>query len=172
MSGGGQDELTDGLIPRSAQYIFDALCMDLNASSVSDGAMMSTAVPFETPPSPKASARGVGKRGSQSTVAPGNARKKPSTSQAKAPISSQHPGGSKSKPKPKTKVLCTFCEVYNEQVYDLLNLSEETLPVRWDAKRKAFTVPSLLTVECNTVEEFMMVVREGEMKSKLPVLRI
>jgi hypothetical protein len=69
-------------------------------------------------------------------------------------------------------VLCTFCEVYNEQVYDLLNLSEETLPVRWDAKRKAFTVPSLLTVECNTVEEFMMVVREGEMKSKLPVLRI
>jgi Kinesin motor domain len=169
------------LIPRSAQYIFEALSADLNAGGVSDVAMMSTAVPFETPPSPK--------RGVKAQNTPGSSgRKKNLGNHAKSapaaqsppqptppPASNRKPGPSrrasvakkglaavsKATPKPKTKVLCTFCEVYNEQVYDLLNLSEDTLPVRWDAKHKTFSVPDLLSVECNTVEEFMMVVREG-----------
>ena len=59
------------------------------------------------------------------------------------------------------KVMCTFCEVYNEQVYDLLSLSAENHAVRWNAKLKKFTVPDLLTVECNSMEDLMTVVAEG-----------
>lgn len=80
-------------------------------------------------------------------------------------ISMGHVGGEGTTPGPKitkTKVMCTFCEVYNENVYDLLNLSNDNHAVRWNAKLKKFTVPDLLSVECNTVDELMTVVAEGE----------
>ena len=103
----------EGIIPRSARYIFNTI----NAA----------------PPSPTNSVSG-------STVNMGSA----------APAFQT-----------KTKVMCTFCEVYNEQVYDLLNLSSDTLPVRWMAKMKRFTVPGLLMVECTSYDDMMTVLTEG-----------
>ena len=47
------------------------------------------------------------------------------------------------------------------QVYDLLDLTNDILAVRWDAKAKTFVVSDLLAVECNSFDDVMTVVAEG-----------
>jgi hypothetical protein len=63
-----------------------------------------------------------------------------------------------------TKVVITasFCEVYNEKVYDLLDLANDKLTVRWDHKAKTFVVTDLLHVECKDFDDMMTVVIEGQ----------
>jgi hypothetical protein len=47
------------------------------------------------------------------------------------------------------------------QVYDLLDLTNETLAVKWDAKTRAFFVSDLLSVVCESYDDIMTVVTEG-----------
>ena len=46
-------------------------------------------------------------------------------------------------------------------MYDLLDLTNDILAVRWDAKAKTFVVSDLLAVECTTFDDVMTVVTEG-----------
>ena len=46
------------------------------------------------------------------------------------------------------------------QVYDLLNPSSTTLPVRWN-KQHGFFVQGLLVLDCSTLEDIMAIVSEG-----------
>lgn len=46
-------------------------------------------------------------------------------------------------------------------MYDLLDLTNDILAVRWDAKAKTFVVTDLLPVECSTFDDVMTVVTEG-----------
>lgn len=57
-------------------------------------------------------------------------------------------------------VRASYCEIYNEQVYDLLNLKSDTLPVRWNEKN-GFFVQGLLVCTCENVDDVMAVVNEG-----------
>ena len=57
-------------------------------------------------------------------------------------------------------VRASFAEIYNEQVYDLLNLQSGPLQVRWNV-RNGFFVQDLFVVECENVEDVMAVVSEG-----------
>eukprot|EP00873_Tetraselmis_striata_P018721 jgi/Tetstr1/438985/TSEL_027477.t1 len=59
-----------------------------------------------------------------------------------------------------TAVRCSFLEIYNEQIYDLINWTREQLPVRFDA-RKGFHVPELKEVACGSQEEMMSVMAAG-----------
>ena len=57
-------------------------------------------------------------------------------------------------------VRASYSEIYNEQVYDLLNYNGKSLQVRWNAQ-KGFFVRDLFVVECETLEDVMAVVSEG-----------
>ena len=57
-------------------------------------------------------------------------------------------------------VRASFAEIYNEQVYDLLNLQSGPLQVRWNI-RNGFFVQDLFVVECENVSDVMAVVSEG-----------
>jgi hypothetical protein len=57
-------------------------------------------------------------------------------------------------------VRASFAEIYNEQVYDLLNLQSGPLQVRWNV-RNGFFVQDLFVVECENVDDVMAVVSEG-----------
>ena len=57
-------------------------------------------------------------------------------------------------------VRASFAEIYNEQVYDLLNLQSGPLQVRWNI-RNGFFVQDLFVVECENVDDVMAVVSEG-----------
>lgn len=48
-----------------------------------------------------------------------------------------------------TIVKASYLEVYNEGVYDLIQLSNKQLPVKWDASR-GFWVSGLKHTECPT----------------------
>eukprot|EP00762_Andalucia_godoyi_P006403 ANDGO_02876.mRNA.1 Osmotic avoidance abnormal protein 3 len=60
------------------------------------------------------------------------------------------------------RVQCSYLEIYNEKVYDLLTSgsSNETLPVRWTSK-EGFFVEGLMLVECRDASDMMFVLREG-----------
>ncbi len=47
------------------------------------------------------------------------------------------------------------------QVYDLLDLTNDVLAVKWDAKAKTFVVTDLLPVECRTFDDIITVLAEG-----------
>jgi hypothetical protein len=57
-------------------------------------------------------------------------------------------------------VRASYLEIYNEQVRDLLNPGNGSLPVRWTRDR-GFYVENLFVVECETVEDCMAVLEEG-----------
>lgn len=58
------------------------------------------------------------------------------------------------------RLKASYCEIYNEQVFDLLNLTSTSLPVRWKPG-KGFFVQDLFVVECQSLEDVMEVVCEG-----------
>lgn len=57
-------------------------------------------------------------------------------------------------------VRASYCEIYNEQVFDLLNPASGALSVRWN-DRSGFYVQSLLVVQCDSIDDLMAVVHEG-----------
>ncbi|RLN49238.1 hypothetical protein BBJ29_003882 [Phytophthora kernoviae] len=60
----------------------------------------------------------------------------------------------------KTVVRASYCEIYNEQVFDLLNPGSGSLNVRWNA-RAGFYVQDLLVVRCDSLSDVLAVVDEG-----------
>ncbi|RHY77196.1 hypothetical protein DYB34_008138 [Aphanomyces astaci] len=54
----------------------------------------------------------------------------------------------------------SYCEIYNEQAYDLLNAASGALNVRWN-DRNGFYVQNLLVVQCDSMDDVMAVVDEG-----------
>jgi hypothetical protein len=58
-------------------------------------------------------------------------------------------------------VVASYCEVYNEQVFDLLNLTGRPLPVRHQSVSDEFYVPGLLEVHCGTLDDVNAVLKEG-----------
>lgn len=57
-------------------------------------------------------------------------------------------------------VRASYCEIYNEQVFDLLNPASGALSVRWN-DRSGFYVQNLLVVQCDSIDDVMAVVQEG-----------
>lgn len=57
-------------------------------------------------------------------------------------------------------VRASYCEIYNEHVYDLLNPSSGSLHVRF-SDRSGFYVQNLLVVQCDSLDDVLAVVREG-----------
>ncbi|GIL53792.1 hypothetical protein Vafri_9425 [Volvox africanus] len=60
----------------------------------------------------------------------------------------------------KFAVAASYLEIYNEGIYDLLNLKAKNLPVKWDAAL-GFFVPGLKQVTCNKIDTMMEVIRTG-----------
>lgn len=58
----------------------------------------------------------------------------------------------------RASVTASCLEVYQEGVYDLLNLSSKQLAMKWDPER-GFWVPGLKQVQCTTLEKALQVVR-------------
>jgi len=50
----------------------------------------------------------------------------------------------------------SYCEIYNEALYDLLKFTKQQLQVRWDSG-KGFYVPELAVKECTSVEDMLEV---------------
>lgn len=50
----------------------------------------------------------------------------------------------------------SYCEIYNEQVYDLLKFTKQPLPVKWDA-HQGFHVAGLHLRETKTLPEMLQV---------------
>lgn len=61
---------------------------------------------------------------------------------------------------PKFGVRMSFCEIYNENVFDLLNPDGAALSVRWNAQA-GFFVQSLFLVDCDGLDDAMAVIAEG-----------
>jgi len=59
-----------------------------------------------------------------------------------------------------TSVEASFCEIYNENLYDLLNLSGETLQLR-HSPRRGFHVKGQLIVKCDDAQDVFEVLDEG-----------
>lgn len=57
-------------------------------------------------------------------------------------------------------VRASYCEIYNEQVFDLLNPSSGSLSVRWN-DRTGFYVQNLLVVQCDSLDDMLAVLHEG-----------
>ncbi|RLN71178.1 hypothetical protein BBJ28_00017806 [Nothophytophthora sp. Chile5] len=57
-------------------------------------------------------------------------------------------------------VRASYCEIYNEQVFDLLNPTSGALHVRWNA-RAGFYVQDLLVVRCDSLADVLAVAHEG-----------
>ncbi|KAL5015949.1 hypothetical protein ScPMuIL_005538 [Solemya velum] len=59
------------------------------------------------------------------------------------------------------RIRASYLEIYNEQVIDLLNANHgKYLQVRW-SKNRGFYVENLFLVECETVDDLMVVLEEG-----------
>lgn len=58
------------------------------------------------------------------------------------------------------KIKASYCEIYNEMVYDLLNLDNTKLNLRYSDKIGYF-VNGLSVIECDNINEIMEVVEEG-----------
>ncbi|KAK9820703.1 hypothetical protein WJX74_009789 [Apatococcus lobatus] len=54
----------------------------------------------------------------------------------------------------------SYCEIYNEGLYDLLKFTQQQLPVRWDSG-KGFYVPDLYVRSCSTLNDMMQVISRG-----------
>lgn len=63
-------------------------------------------------------------------------------------------------------VHASFCEIYNENVFDLLNLSDSALPVR-HSKPQGFYVQHLVVVQCDNVNDLIEVVAEGHKNRRI-----
>ena len=50
----------------------------------------------------------------------------------------------------------SYCEIYNEALYDLLNFTNQQLAIRWDAA-KGFHVPELYVKECAEITDLLQV---------------
>ena len=50
----------------------------------------------------------------------------------------------------------SYCEIYNEAIYDLLNFTNQQLSIRWDAVR-GFHVPDLFVKECAELQDLLQV---------------
>ena len=48
----------------------------------------------------------------------------------------------------------SYCEIYNEALYDLLRFSKQQLSVRWDAQR-GFHAPDLAFKDCTSVTDLL-----------------
>lgn len=57
-------------------------------------------------------------------------------------------------------VRASCCEIYNEQVFDLLNPSSGSLNIRW-TDRRGFYVQNLLVVQCDSLDDVLAVVHES-----------
>lgn len=57
-------------------------------------------------------------------------------------------------------VSASFCEIYNEAVFDLLNIENRQLSIRWDSLNN-FYAPDLYLHECPTIDEAYEVIRQG-----------
>jgi len=62
-------------------------------------------------------------------------------------------------------ISASYLEIYNEQINDLLNTSSTGLPMRWHAAQ-GFFVEGLVVVDCETVDELMLVFQEGTKNRK------
>lgn len=51
----------------------------------------------------------------------------------------------------------SYCEIYNEALYDLLNFTNQQLAIRWDAS-KGFFVPELFVKECAEIEDLLQAI--------------
>ncbi|MEW5307173.1 MAG: hypothetical protein WDW36_009583 [Sanguina aurantia] len=60
----------------------------------------------------------------------------------------------------RTTLSASYLEIYNEGIYDLLNLKAKNLPVKWDAGQ-GFFVPGLQAVECANMPAMLEVIRTG-----------
>ncbi|KAH6597859.1 hypothetical protein BASA50_004203 [Batrachochytrium salamandrivorans] len=58
------------------------------------------------------------------------------------------------------RIQASYLEIYNENVHDLLNTQNSTLPVRWSSER-GFYVENLLIVDCDVLEDSLAVLEEG-----------
>jgi len=66
----------------------------------------------------------------------------------------------------KHTVLATYCEVYNEQVFDLLNLTGKPLAVRHQPASDEFYVCGALEVQCESLDDVMAVIAEGHLNRR------
>eukprot|EP00941_MAST-03F_sp_MAST-3F-sp1_P002382 g2382.t1 len=67
---------------------------------------------------------------------------------------------SSNKKEAKFSIRASYYEIYNENVYDLLNLTLEPLPIRFDSC-KGFYVEGLMVVSCDSIDDMMLVMNEG-----------
>jgi hypothetical protein len=58
------------------------------------------------------------------------------------------------------RVQASYLEIYNENVLDLLNPQNTSLPVRWSQER-GFFVENLLIVDCDSLDDCLAVLEEG-----------
>lgn len=65
-----------------------------------------------------------------------------------------------SRPENRYTLRAAYLEIYNEQVQDLLNPSNTSLPVRWTSE-KGFYVENLFVVECEVLDDCFAVLEEG-----------
>eukprot|EP00753_Platysulcus_tardus_P021630 PLAT9066.1.p1 GENE.PLAT9066.1~~PLAT9066.1.p1 ORF type:complete len:860 (-),score=368.60 PLAT9066.1:1512-4091(-) len=63
-------------------------------------------------------------------------------------------------------VHASFCEIYNEQVFDLLHPDSGNLPVRWGSD-KGFYVQGLLVVEVESLDDIKAVMAEGHRNRRI-----
>ena len=63
-------------------------------------------------------------------------------------------------------IRASFCEIYKEHVYDLLNMNSSSLAVRWNI-RNGFFVQDLFVVECEVLQDVMAVVSEGHRNRRI-----
>lgn len=59
---------------------------------------------------------------------------------------------------------CTYTELYCEQLWDLLQPLDAAVPLkcRWSAEAQSFYVEGSMLVECRSLEDFLLVLREGQ----------
>jgi hypothetical protein len=58
------------------------------------------------------------------------------------------------------RIQASYLEIYNENVLDLLNPQNTSLPVRWSQER-GFFVENLLIVDCDSLDDCLAVLEEG-----------
>ena len=59
----------------------------------------------------------------------------------------------------------SYCEIYNEALFDLLNFTRSPLAERWDAEH-GFTVPDLERRECLTLDDMRKVRVDGHLRER------